>query len=216
MLKTLLWILLGLLVLGLLVLAGVTIWVQREAPHKRETLFEGKAQKALILYHPSRDAHFSDDLSMAVARGFHDSGLSVDRETITKATAAAPGDYAVIAVITNTFYGSPDRPTLRYLKRARFGKAPTIGLALGAGATDRAQVILNEKLQRAGTNILDVRSFWISRPNDENRLQEPNRTVAEEMARSWAKRVGMDILAKDRAGEAPTIIDKAPAIEKMP
>ena len=198
-------ILLGLLALGVVAIAGVTIWVQREAPHKRETLYEGKAQKALVLYHPSRDAHFSDDLSIAVAKGFHDTGMTVDRETMTEATPPNPEGYAVIAVVTNTYYGSPDRPTLRYLERARFSDTPTIGLTLGAGTTDRAQRILDDKLKRASANVLDVRAFWISKPNDESRLQEPNRAVAEEMVRTWATAVAMKLPSTNKPAEAKPV-----------
>jgi hypothetical protein len=214
MLKMILLILLGLFALGVVAIAGITIWVQREAPHKRETLYEGKAQKALVLYHPSRDAHFSEDVSIAVAKGFHDIGMSVDRETMTEATAAAHRGYAFLAVITNTYYGSPDRPTLRYLERARFGNTPTIGLTLGSGTTDRAQRILNEKLRRASTNTIDVRSFWISRPNDENRLQEPNRAVAVEMARTWAKQVALNIVSKTSLS-GPTATEAAMPMQEQ-
>jgi hypothetical protein len=46
-----------LLVLGT---AAVTLYVEREAAYRLEQLGGAGSLKALVLYHPSRDAHFSD------------------------------------------------------------------------------------------------------------------------------------------------------------
>jgi flavorubredoxin len=179
----------------LLGLAIVTIFVESEADYKLDTLGgEGKA-RALILFHPSRDAHFSDELSISLADGLKSAGFSVHRATITRDTPDALKDYALIAVVSNTYWWTPDIPTLRYLKRARIDGVHAIGLIGGAGATGRSQKMLEEALRKTGANVIQTRSFWLFRPNDETRMNEPNREVATQMARQFGADSAQRVLA---------------------
>ncbi|MFN0315905.1 MAG: hypothetical protein ACKVQA_12815 [Burkholderiales bacterium] len=183
---------------GLILIAGlaiVTAVVEAEADYKHEPLGgEGKL-RALVLFHPSRDAHFSEDLSVALAEGLKAAGFAVDRSTMTRQTPDKPADYALIAVVTNTFWWTPDLPTLRYLERARFGGVYAIGLIGGGGSTGRSQRMLDEALRKTGANVIRTRSFWLSRPNDETRMEEDNRVVALEMARKFGEDSGRAVLA---------------------
>lgn len=176
--------------IALLALAVITVVVETEASYQHEVLSrEGKA-RALVLFHPSRDAHFSDDLSVAVSDGLKAAGFSVDRETLTRNTPAEPRDYALIAIVSNTYWWTPDLPTLRYLERARLDAVPVIGLIGGAGATERAQRIFEEALRKSGARLIRTRSFWLFRPNDEARMNEPNRVVALDMAKRFGAEAG--------------------------
>ena len=185
-------------VLGLLLLAGVTtvsILVQMEADYALQALGgEGKA-KALVLFHPSRDAHFSDDLSMAFAEGLKAAGFAVELATLTRKTPGDPTGYALIGIVTNTYYWTPDLPTLRYLKRANLHGIAVVGVVGGAGSTGRSQRILDEALQRTGAQVIATRSFWLWRPNDENRMGEPNRDVALQLAKQLGTDTGRTVLA---------------------
>jgi hypothetical protein len=183
---------------GLILLTGLAIAtaiVETEAHYKHEVLTSEGNIKALILFHPSRDAHFSDDLSLALADGLKGAGFSVHRATLTRDTPAAPKDYALIAVVSNTFWWTPDLPTLRYLERARLDGIQAIGLIGGGGSTDRSQRILNEALRKTGATVIRTRSFWISRPNDEARMNEPNRAVALQMAKQFGVDAGQVVSA---------------------
>jgi hypothetical protein len=53
----------------------------------------------------------------------------------------------------------------------------------GAGSTGRSQRLLEAALRGTGARVLQVRSLWLWRPNDESRLKESNRRVALELAR---------------------------------
>lgn len=186
------------IVIAVIVLAGlaiVTIYVEREAQYRLESLASAGKAKALVLYHPSRDAHFSDDLSLALAEGLKTAGFSVDRATMTSQTPATPKQYALIAVVSNTFWWTPDLPTLRYLERARLEGSAAIGLILGAGSTGRSQRLLDEALRKTGANVIRTRSFWIKHPNDEARMNEENRAVALDMAKQFGSDTGTVVLA---------------------
>jgi hypothetical protein len=173
----------------LTVLAIATAIVEFEADYRLEVLSSGGSATALVLFHPSRDAHFSDELSLALAEGLQSAGFSVHRATLTKDTPNAPKGYALVAVVCNTYWWSPDLPTQHYLARARLDDIPTIGLIGGAGATGRSEQMLKAALQQARAKVLQTRSFWTMRPNDEARSGEPNRQVAMQLA----KQLGIDV-----------------------
>ncbi|MGB8327297.1 MAG: hypothetical protein WCE48_06930 [Steroidobacteraceae bacterium] len=175
-------------------LLAISIVVEREGQYRFEHLGGGNQARALVLFHPSRDAHFSDELSQALGNGLKQAGLSVDRATLTNLTPAEPKGYVLIAVVSNTYYWTPDIPTLRYLGRARFGATPVIGLIGGGGATARSQRMLDAALRQAGGRVLQTRSFWILRPNVETRLHEPNRKVALDLARQFGATAGRNAL----------------------
>lgn len=183
----------------ILVLSGlalVSVIVQMETEYAFKALGgEGKA-RALVLFHPSRDAHFSNDLSMALSDGLKAAGFAVDLATLTRDTPGDPKGYALIGVVSNTYYWTPDLPTLRYLKRAHLEGLSVVGLIGGAGSTARSQRILDEALRRTGAKVIGTRSFWLWRPNDETRMSEPNRDVALQLAKQFGLESGSTVLAK--------------------
>lgn len=182
-------------VLLLVSLAAVTLFVEAEGPYKTENLGGQGHLKALILFHPGRDARFGDDLSLALADGLKTAGFKVQRSTLTRDTPQAPKDFALIAVVSNTYWWAPDLPTQRYLAGARLEGIPVIGLIGGAGATERSQRVLEQALSATGAKVIQARSFWLFRPNDEARQKEPNRRVALDMAKQFGVDSGAAVLA---------------------
>ncbi|MFN8582605.1 MAG: hypothetical protein U0163_16725 [Gemmatimonadaceae bacterium] len=169
-------------IVGIVIVAAVlavSIGVEREAPYIHESL-GGTGPRALVLYHPSRDARFADEISMAVAQGLRDAGYSVERATITRRTPGDSSGVAFIAVVSNTYWWTPDLPTLRFLRRARLTGIPAYAFIGGAGSTGRSERVLADALRATGATVIGTRSLWIWRPNDEHRMQEPNRRVADE------------------------------------
>lgn len=206
------WIVLGIVVIVIVAVVAITIYVEREAPFEQDRLAEGTAGKALILYHPSRDAHFSDELTNSLARGFADRNMAVERWTMTRKTLPRPEGFAVIAVVSNTFYQAPDWPTTRYLARAEFRDIPVIAIMAGSGSTDRAQLTLGNAIERTGARVLAVRSLWIMRPNEPGQPTADNRQAAMMIARQ---------LAADAAGQAVAanhakVVAASPATFVMP
>jgi hypothetical protein len=197
--KAVIWIVAILLVATL----GVTAYVEAEADYRHETIAATGSPKALVLYHPSRDVGFSDEISLAVAQGLKDAGLAVDRATMTGKTPASPRGYALVAVVSNTYWFTPDTPTLRYLGRAKLQGTSAIGLMCGAGSTGRSERKLSQALEGTGATVLSTRSYWVSRPNDENRTSVPNREVARQMARQFGLEVGRSIVKSTADGKSP-------------
>jgi hypothetical protein len=107
--------------------AAVSVAVEMEGAYVLEDLGGAGPVKALVLYHPSRDARFSDDLSFALAQGLKDAGFKVERATLTRSTPPRPTGYTFIGVVSNTYYWTPDLPTLHYLQRARLDGISVLG-----------------------------------------------------------------------------------------
>jgi hypothetical protein len=167
------------------VAAAASVWVEVEADYKLERLGGDGPHRALVLYHPSRDAGFSDDLSLAFAEGLKSLGYAVDRASVAARTPGRPEGYALLAAVSNTYWWSPDLPTQRYLARAQWKEIPAVGLIGGSGSTERSERALREALLASGT-----RSYWLWRPNDEARMNEANRGVALDMARKFGVEAG--------------------------
>lgn len=195
------WVVLTLVAIVLISVAVVTLWVEREAAFRKERLIaEGRA-KALILYHPSRDAHFSDDLTMALARGFQEQNFAVERWTMTSQTPPDPTGFALIAVVSNTFYGAPDWPTQAYLERARLAEQPVIAIIAGSGTTQRAQLSLAKMIKATGARLLEIRPLWTTRPNDPARASGSNRQIAMDIAQAMAREAGRQVLMSGGVAE---------------
>ena len=176
-------------------LAIVSVIVEVEGEYRHELLGGGGKGRALVLFHPSRDAHFSDDLSLAFSEGLREAGFAVERATLTSETPSRPEGYVLIGVVSNTYYWTPDLPTLRYLKRARLEGVAVVGLIGGAGSTGRSERVLHEALRRTGARVIQTRSFWLWRPNDESRGSESNRHVALQMAKQLGTESAHVVLA---------------------
>src|SRR5689334_12700140 len=111
--KVVAWILGSLFALSVVAGIAVTVWVEWESTYQIRTMGGDGPARALVLYHPSRDAQFSDEISMAFAEGLKDAGFAVDRATLARRTPAQTPGYTLIAVVSNTFWSTPDLPTLR-------------------------------------------------------------------------------------------------------
>lgn len=181
---------------------GITMWVQHEAPFHQDQLVTKGRGRALILFHPSRDAHFSDDVSLALARGFEEAGYKVDRWTITGQTPRRPEGFTVIVIVSNTFFWAPDWPTQRYLARADLGGANVLAVICGGGTTERAQDALARDIGRAGAKLLGIRALWTSRPNEPGFKEAANRQLAMELAHWMALDAGTRLRA-NLPGGAP-------------
>lgn len=174
---------------------ALSVAVELEGAYVQQDLGGPGPAKALVLYHPSRDAHFSEDLSLAAAEGLKAAGFRVTRATLTGRTPARPKGYALVVIVSNTYYWTPDLPTLHYLERARLDSITVLGLIGGAGSTGRSQRVLHQALRSTGATVLPTHSFWLWRPNSEQRTQMANRQVALGQARQLSQEAGAARLA---------------------
>jgi hypothetical protein len=182
------------IVIGSLVATGVALAALQFAP-ERETVIpvevanpDGGAGHALVLYHPGL-SDLQDALSDAFVAELVERDWRVNRATTS---ASAPTDvesYDLLALGVHTHWWAPDGPTRRYLDRVGdLGGTPVVVLLSALGAAGRAEARSVDWITRHGGRVVEVRPFFVMRPNDETDPR-PNRAVALERAGELAAAV---------------------------
>lgn len=163
-------------------LAVLQVAIEREVVGPLEVAnAQGRAGHALVLYHPGLS-----DLQSALSDAFVAELVARDwRVTRTTTSSSAPIDvraYDLLALGVHTYWWAPDGPTRRYLVRADdLQGTPVVVLLSALGAAGRAAARSADWVSRHGGDVLEVRTFFVLRPNDETDAR-PNRVVALEQA----------------------------------
>ena len=183
----------------LLVWLGLTLWVQqsRTAASWRTGL-ETEKGSALILYNPDPIYNLDAQLARAFSEGLEKSGWASEVSTYESLQDSAPPHHNLWVIIANTYNWAPDWPTRHFIDRSPWleGEA-VVALTLGSGATTRSQRLLEEVLHEQRVDLIASRTYWLLRPNDDSRPQEPNVKVALDLVREWATKLGKEL---DTAG----------------
>ena len=193
------WIKISLRVLGtlLLVWGGLTLWVEQERPAPVEEFqANAAAGRALVLYNPDPIYDLDRQVAMAFASTLNGQGWEVSVAYPGGVGEGPDTGYELCVFIANTYNWAPDRPTLRYIRKAAWleGK-PVVAITLGSGSTTRSKRLLEAALREKGTRLLASETYWLLRPNDESRMEEPNVQVALEKTRRLALEVAAGLPA---------------------
>jgi hypothetical protein len=170
-------------------LAALQFAIERETVGAVEVANpDGGAGHALVLYHAGLS-----DLQEALSDAFVAELVERDwRVTRTTTSASAPADveaYDLLALGVHTYWWAPDGPTRRYLARVGdLGGTPVAVLLSALGAAGRAEARSAERITDHGGRVVEVRPFFVMRPNDETDPR-PNRAVALERAAELAAAV---------------------------
>lgn len=163
-------------------LAALQFAIERETASPVEVANpDGGAGHALVLYHPGL-SDLQEALSDAFVAGLVERGWRVTRTTTSASAPADVGAYDLLALGAHTYWWAPDGPTRRYLARVGdLGGTPIVALLSALGAAGRAEVRTVDLIARHGGRLVEVRPFYVMRPNDEADPR-PNRVVALERA----------------------------------
>lgn len=167
-------------------LAALQIAVDRETAGPLEVRNpEGEAGHALVLYHPGL-SDLQEALTSAFAQGLVERDWRVTRSTTSAAAPTDTAGFDLLVLGVHTYWWAPDGPTRRYLERAGdLQGLPVVVLLSALGASSRAEARSAAWVTRHGGRVLEVRPFFVLRPNDEADPR-PNRVVALERARELA------------------------------
>jgi flavorubredoxin len=167
----------------------MTLWVQQGRPVASWSVTpEEVGKRALILYNPDPIYNLDAQLARAFSEGLEKSGWAstvTSYETVSDSVAPR---YDLYVIIANTYNWAPDWPTRHFIERTRWLQGSSVvALTLGSGATERSMKLLEEVLNSQGVKLVDSRTFWLLRPNDESRMEESNVKVARDLVREWAE-----------------------------
>ncbi len=176
------------LLMGLGVLAALAIlsylWLNKAVVTGSEFVNpEGGAGTALVVYHPGRFG-FGQRVRTAFVAGLVSNDWRVE---VTTASAQSPADlsaYDLLVVSGPTYWFTPNRPILSYLRRlGDAGGKPVVTILTAIGAGERSNAILQKAVKDANGKLVTSLLLYTVRPNED--LYGIN--DAEEIANSTAK-----------------------------
>lgn len=177
---------------------ALTIWAERTGPKRSWQLGSQTAKKrALVVYDPDPIYNLDEQVSRSFGQALADGGMRVTVASVAAADMDADQPIDLYVFCANTYNWRPDWAVSNFIREQvnLVGKS-VVAITLGGGSTETSRKALETLIQDKKANLLDSRSLWLLRPNDESRMQESNITVTVSMAYAWgeeiAKRYGTD------------------------
>jgi hypothetical protein len=181
--------------------AGLTLFVQKDG----DTILHASAtqqaeQTVLVTYSPDPFYNLDEQVCASISEAFRQNQWGVTMATIGAAKRLDLERYDAFVFCANTYNWSPDWAIGKFIRtEAPIAGKPVMAITLGSGSTARAQRRLEEKINQAGGLLLNSKSLWLWRPNDDQRMEEENVVVACDLAAAWA-----DSLAKSLNEQQPS------------
>lgn len=174
------WIILSILILWTI----LTFIVESKGAEKMEVLgYENGSYKAVILYDPDPFYNFDEQVCLGMAKGLAENGWQVKVVSVAAAKEITKDTFDLYGFCANTYNWAPDWTVAKYINgHSALQNAKVVAITLGSGSTDRAQRVLEAKIKAKAAVLLDSKTYWLMRPNDELRLEESNVAVAVDMA----------------------------------
>lgn len=174
----------------LVVWAILTIWA--EQPRIAPGMDFGPADSRLhawVVYNPDPFYNLDRQVCEAFASAMAGAGWHVRVRTLADSPTDFRSGTDLFAVCANTYNWAPDRPSLRFIADAvgLEGK-PAVAITLGSGSTSRSKRLLESALSQKKARVLLSETYWLMRPNDEARMEDPNVEVACDKARELGTR----------------------------
>lgn len=178
--------------LGLFIVWSLlTIWVNFVGTEKLSSIGDPlAAKKVLIVYNPDPIYNLDEQVCTGFAQGISQRGFIATIATTSLAELDTT-EYDLYVFCANTYNWAPDWQIARLIKRhPALAFKNTIAITLGAGSTDRAKRLLESIILTKQGNLLESRSFWSLKPNDDNFPNENNIHLAVKMAKGWGEEIG--------------------------
>jgi len=188
------WILSPILLIWLV----LTLWVQQSRPAASwSTVLEESRGTALIIYNPDPIYNLDAQLAGAFAEGLKKSGWTATVTSYETFQDSVPLGHNLYVIIANTYNWAPDWPTRHFIEKATWLEGESVAaLTLGSGSTERSRRLLEEVLQMQRVDLIDSRTYWLLRPNDDFREDEPNVEVARQLVRQFAGDLAAELSQK--------------------
>ena len=170
---------------------ALTLWAEATGPNRSWKLgITSTGKQALIVYDPDPFYILDEQVCRSFAQGLADRGVGVNVATVAAANEINGRVFDLYVFCANTYNWQPDWAVTRFIE----GQAPmkgkfVVAITLGSGSTGLSQKALERLIIRSQGIIVDSRSFWLLRPNDESHIGEPNVETANSIAYHWAQKI---------------------------
>lgn len=172
----------------------LTIWAQYGGKQKSQSIGnKNSKRKALIIYNADPIYNLDEQICKSFAEGLSKYGFS-SKITTVKLIENTNSDYDLYVFCADTYNWAPNWKIANFIKSNRnLSGKNVIAITLGSGSTERSQRKLEEVLKEKKVNLLDSKSYWLLRPNDETRMKEKNTAVANDMAKTFGEKIGKQL-----------------------
>ena len=173
----------------------LTFWVQYAGKEKIEYIGSRNFIKnALIVYNPDPIYNLDEQVCKGFAEGLLEHGISSKVVSI-KFARENKLHYDLYVFCVNTYNWAPDHQTLELIKHyPGLENKNVVAITVGSGSTSRAKRKLEETIKSRNAHLMDSKTYWLLRPNDENRMKEKNNLVAVDMAKQFGRAIGEQII----------------------
>ncbi|MCB0733040.1 MAG: hypothetical protein H6608_12725 [Flavobacteriales bacterium] len=172
---------LQILVAVLIFWALLTAWVQFTGQFKTIVIDSQSNKTACIFFNPDPIYNLDEQVCLAMADELKHHGFTT---TIMNSSTFSEqsNNFDMYVACANTYNFAPDWSTTFAVKHIPPGSR-VIALTLGSGSTSRAHGILTHAVIKTPCSMVGDGELWLMRPNDEERLEESNSSVAGDNAR---------------------------------
>jgi hypothetical protein len=170
---------------------ALTVWAERTGPKRSWQSGSPTAKKrALIIYDPDPIYNLDEQVSRSFGQALADGGMRVTVASVAAARGFNGQPVDLYVFCANTYNWRPDWAVSDFIKKQVWldGK-DVVAITLGGGSTEDSQQALETLIQDKKANLLDSRSLWLLKPNDESRMEESNVAVTVSMAYAWGEEI---------------------------
>ncbi|GAA4273387.1 hypothetical protein GCM10022258_26810 [Aquimarina gracilis] len=183
---------------------ALTIVVQQMGPEKLATVGKNDDYNALVIYDPDPIYNLDEKVSIAFAEGLSESRWKSKIATVAAAKKIEES-FDLYVFCANTYNWAPDKAIRNYIKNSTDLEGQrVVAITLGSGSTKRSQRMLEALITQKKATLIDSKTFWLMKPNDESKTKRSNRKIALEMANNFGKEIAdrirnekNEVLSKD-------------------
>lgn len=187
------WLLGG--IIGLAVIwYFLTLYVQQPGRAFSEDLLSSDTERrALFVFDPDPFYNLDEKLCMSFARAIKDFGFNAYLRSPNAVGELKDEEFDLLVLCTNTYNWAPDDAVRDFWRNYPDPQDQRVVLmTLGGGSTARARQIMEKAIQERNAQLLASEEFWSWKPNDEDRMDEKNSEVAQEVVHQWASAIAGD------------------------
>lgn len=180
------------LIIGTLVFwTMLTLWAQYSGYQESETIGDvASKKKALIVYNPDPIYDLDKQICRSFAIGLSSCGY---KSTIITAQYKLEDkdNYDLYVFCANTYNWAPDWLVVNFIENYdNLINKNVVAITIGSGSTIQAQKKLENIIKSKSANLVDSKSYWLMRPNDDERTEENNIDVANDLALKFGVTIG--------------------------
>ncbi len=173
----------------------LTLLAERKGPEKIIPIGEpNSSYKALLIYNPDLFYNLDEQVCTAFATGLWKKGWFSKVVTVAAAEKMGKEHFDLFVFCANTYNWAPDWPIGNYIKdHDQLKGMQVVAITVGSGSTERSQKKLEQMLHKKEVQLLESRSFWLMKPNDETNTKEGNVTIALVQAETLGRQIAQRI-----------------------